>query len=41
MEAMQKMKSGKAAGSSQVQVEMIVVSGKIQVKVMIELCDNA
>ena len=34
---MQKIKSGKATGPSEVSVEMIVVSGEIGVKVMMEL----
>ena len=38
VEAMQKMKSGKATGLSEVSVEMIVASGKIGVKEMMELC---
>ena len=38
VEAMQSMKSGKATGTSEVSVEMIVASGEIGVKVMIELC---
>ena len=38
VEAMQKMISGKASGPSEVRVEMIVASGEIGVKVMIELC---
>ena len=37
VEAMQKMKSGKATGTSEVSAKMIVASGKIRVKVMIEL----
>ena len=37
---MQKMKSGKATGPSEVSVEMIVASGKIKVKVKIELCQR-
>ena len=40
VEAMQKMKSGKATGPSEVSVEMIVVSGEIGVKVMMELCQR-
>ena len=40
VEAMQKMKSGKAKGPSEVSVEMIVASGKIGVKVMMELCQR-
>ena len=35
---MQKMKPGEATGPSEVRVEMIVASGKIKVKVMMELC---
>ena len=38
--AMQKMKSGKATGPSEVSVEMIVASGDIEVKVMMELCQR-
>ena len=38
VEAMQKTKSGKATGPSEVSVEMIVASGEIGVKVMMELC---
>ena len=38
VEAMQRMKSGKATGLSEVSVEMIVASGKIGVKVMMEVC---
>ena len=37
---MQRMKSGKATGPSEVSVEMIVASGKIGVKVMMELCQR-
>ena len=40
VEAMQRMKSGKAAGPSEVSVEMIVASGEIGVKVMMELCQG-
>ena len=40
VEAMQSMKSGKATGTSEVSVEMIVASGEIGVKVMMELCQN-
>ena len=36
--AMQSMKSGKATGPSEVSVEIIVASGQIGVKVMMELC---
>ena len=41
VEAMQSMKSGKATGPSEVSVEMIVASGEIGVKVMMELCQRA
>ena len=37
---MQKMKSRKATGQFELSVEMIVASGKIRVKVMIELCPH-
>ena len=40
VEAIQGMKSGKATGSSEVSVEMIVASGEIGVKVMMELCQR-
>ena len=40
VETMQKMKSGKATGPSEVSVEMIVTSGEIGVKVMMELCQR-
>ena len=40
VEAMQKMKSEKATGPSEVSVEMIVASGEIGVKVMMELCQH-
>ena len=40
VEAMQRMKSGKATGTSEVSVEMIVASGEIGVKVMMELCQR-
>ena len=40
VEAMQSMKSGKATGLSEVSVEMIVASGEIGVKVMMELCQR-
>ena len=40
VEAMQKMKSGKATGPSEVSVEMIVASGEIGMKVMMELCQH-
>ena len=38
VEAIQSMKSGKATGTSEVSVEMIVASGEVGVKVMMELC---
>ena len=38
VEAMQKMKSGKVTGPSEVSVGMIIASGEIGVKVMMELC---
>ena len=40
VEAMQKMKSGKVTGPSEVSVEMIVANGEIGVKVMMELCQR-
>ena len=40
VEAMQKMKSGKATGPSEVCVKMIVASGKIGVEVMMDLCQR-
>ena len=40
VEAIQSMKSRKAAGTSEVSVEMIVASGEIGVKVMMELCQR-
>ena len=40
VEATQKMKSGKATGPSEVSVEMIVASGEIGVKVIMELCQR-
>ena len=40
VEATQSMKSGKATGTSEVSVEMIVASGEIGVKVMMELCQS-
>ena len=36
VEAMQRMKSGKATGPSEVSVEMIVASGVIEIKVMMK-----
>ena len=40
VKAMQSMKSGKATGTSEVSVEMIVESCEIGVKVMVELCQH-
>ena len=40
VEAMQKMRSRKATGPSEVSVEMIVASGEIGIKVMMELCQR-
>ena len=40
VEAIQSMKSGKASGTSGVSVKMIVASGEIGVKVMMELCQR-
>ena len=40
VEAIQNMKSGKITGASKVSMEMIVASGKIGVKVMMELCQR-
>ena len=40
VEAIQSMKSGKATGTCGVSVEMIVASGEIGVKVMMELCQR-
>ena len=40
MEAMQSMKLGKATGTSEISVEMIVASGDIGVKVMMKLCQR-
>ena len=40
VEAMKKMKLGKATGPSEVNVKMIVASGKIGVKVVMELCQR-
>ena len=36
--AVKKMKFGKVTGSSEVNIEMIIASGKIGVKVLMELC---
>ena len=38
VEAMRRMKSGKATGPSEVSVEMIIASGEIGIKVMMNLC---
>ena len=40
VEAIQSMKSGKATEPSEVSVEMIVASGEIRVKMMMELCHH-
>ena len=40
VEAMQSMKSRKATGTSEVSMEMILASGEIGVKVMMELCQR-
>ena len=40
VEAMQKMKSRKATGPSEVSVEMVIASGEIGVIVMMELCQR-
>ena len=40
VEAMQRIKSGKATGLSEVSVEMVVVKSEIGVKVMMELCQR-
>ena len=40
VEAIQRMKSGKAIGPFEVDVEMIVANGEIGVKVMMELCQR-
>ena len=40
VQAMQKMKSGKATCPSEVSVKMIVASGEIGVQVMMELCQR-
>ena len=40
VETMDKMKSGKATGPSEVCVEMIVASDEIGVQVMMELCQR-
>ena len=40
VKALGKMKAGKAAGHSEVSVEMIAVSGEIGIDVMVELCQS-
>ena len=40
VEAVQSMKSGKATGTSEISVEMIVASREIGVKVMMEICQR-
>ena len=40
VEAMQRMKLGKATGPSEVSVEKILASGEIGVKVIMELCQR-
>ena len=40
VKAMQKIKSGKATESSEVRVEMIVASGELRVKAMMDLCQS-
>ena len=40
VKALQKMKSGKATGPSEVNVKMIFASSKIGIKVMMELCQH-
>ena len=40
MEAMNKMKLGKAAGPSEVNMDMIMASGKFGVKVLKKLCQT-
>ena len=41
VKALGKMKAGKAAGPSEVGVEMIAASGEIGIDVMVELCQSA
>ena len=41
VKALGKMKAGKAAGPSEVSVEMIAASGEIGIDVMVELCQSA
>ena len=40
VQAIQSMKSAKATGTSEVSVEMVVASGEVGVKVMMELCQH-
>ena len=40
VEAMRKIKLGKVSGLSMVSVEMIVASGELEVKVMMDLCQR-
>ena len=40
VKAIREMKAGKAAGSPEVRVEMIVASGEIGIGVMVELCQG-
>ena len=40
VDAIQKMKSGKATGPFEVNVKMIVASGEIGVKLMVDLCQH-
>ena len=40
VKAMGEMKAGKAAGPSEVSVEMIAASGEIRIGVMVELCQG-
>ena len=40
VEAMQRMKLGKATGPSEASVEMIVLGGEIGFKVMVDLCQH-
>ena len=40
VEAIQKLKSGKVTGPSKVNVEIIVASGEIEVKVRMDLCQR-
>ena len=40
VKAIREMKAGKAAGPLEVSAEMIAVSGKIRIGVMVELCQG-